>query len=262
MGERTPSETVADRLKKVLDGRSPWIWGKRVQLNDGAIGRMLKNGLPDPVRLIPAMHIENLSLNWLLDGAGAPYMYWSPLSDIEAANAISQRLHGDDAAEVLIVHCAAGFTPVVHTTKEAAAPKGGKYSYRAVTVMGGGVFGARTLQALAAASVTGKGSKGPRVRSLDIAEAGWRLLAHGHLGNYQLFGDEAKEGLFAQSKPEVSEAELASYAVPSRYGQVAEPAATWVSSQQRELLHLFADLSDTDQLAALRMVRGLHHPLD
>lgn len=264
MGEGAPIESVADRLKKVLDGRSPWIWGKRVQLNDGAIGRLLKNSLPDPERLIPAMHIENLSLNWLLDGMGSPYLHWSPLSDAEAAEAITRHLYADDNAEILIAHCSEGFTPVLHTTREAEVPKGGAYSYRAVTIVSGGVFGPCTLKALASASIKREGSKGPSVRSLDIPEAGWRLLAHGYLGNYPLFGDETKEGLYAQSKPEVGAADLANYIVPSktRLGQVSEPAATWLSSQQRELHYMFDGLSEADQVAALRMIRGLRYPVE
>ena len=268
MGEVAPIESVADRLRRVLDGRSPWKWGARVGLSDGTIGRMMKGSLPDPEKLIPAMRIENLSMNWLLDGMGAPHPMWAPISDAEAAKYIDQHLHEDIDAEVLIVHSKEGFTPVMHSMAHVES-KSFQYDYRAVTLLGGGVFGRETLQKLNQCASKSRRDGRCRVRSVYMPEIGWRLLSHGQIGNYHLFGDETQgdqshDGIYQKSRPEVSPAELQNYVVQGKHslGQVTEPNSTWLSSAQREVNQLYEMLPEADQLAALRMLRGLRYPTE
>lgn len=259
VGEVAPEETIADRLEKLLDRRSPWKWGERVLLNDGTIGRMLKNKLPDPAALVPAIRIENLSLNWLLDGMGKPHPVAAPIDDAEASRWIRTTLDEDDSAEILLLYSDEGFTPVLHSAVQAEC-KAGKYTYRATTIIGGAAHGAATIDAIRRyAHPMASNPDGSRVRSVEIPGMAWRLLAWGYLGNNKLFGDTGQGGLYADSRAEIGAANQRPYSVVARNlrDEVADGPTLWLDETQREAQAAFAGLNPTDRAAALRMLKGL-----
>lgn len=62
------------RLEFVLDGRKRTPWGAALGLNKGTMGRIGKGHIPGPDLLIPIGRAERVSLSWLIDGAGAPFL--------------------------------------------------------------------------------------------------------------------------------------------------------------------------------------------
>lgn len=265
VGEYPPEESVAKRLERLLDGRSPWKWAEQVRLSSGAVSRMLKGSLPDPEKLVPAIYIENLSLSWLVDGIGHPFLVHSPVSEEEEARLVRQHMERDRAGELLVVYSPMGYTPVLHSLATGCDRSGREYSYRSVSIIGGGSHGPALADAIIECSAERiDGQPAGRVRSLRMIEAGWQLLAWGEMGNYKLFGDDLHSGFFAKSKPEVARIDLASYRIRSKtsLGQVRDSSQTWFDSSQREMNALFERLDAADQDAALRMLRGLSLPHD
>lgn len=257
VGQGPSEETISSRLERLLDGRSPWKWAERVQLNAGTIGRMLKNNkLPDPAALVPAMRIENLSLNWLLDGMGKPHPVAVPVDDAEATQWISSILDEDMSAEVLVVYCSQGFTPVLHARVQAES-KAGAYTYRSTTIIGGAP-GKNTIAAIqhyAEQYIDKRGET--RIRSIEVRDTIWHQLASGELGNYALFGEDGKGGLYAESRFEMGTTLPGSHLGGRK---VAEDRALWLDDTQRQAQAAFAALTPAERKIVLKMLHGLRSP--
>lgn len=258
MGERAAVESVAERLKWLLAGRSPWKWGERVLLSAGAIGRMLKGSLPDPEKLVPAMRVENLSLNWLVDGQGAPYVVAMPSSDREASTWIHEQMN-DSAAHLLLVYCAEGFTPVIHSRVEVMVPNVGTYEYEASTIIGGNVAGPEAIETMRRHALPTSRTIMARAKAVEVPRDIWHAIATGHASNYVLFGDDLKSGLarnawFCMNRqlPPGMQEEAAQYS--------AGQSMHWAPADVREMLQLFTSLGTSDRDAAIRMLRGLAKP--
>lgn len=268
MGERVPVETVSDRLRKVLgEDRSPWKWAEQVLLSDGAIGRLLKGSLPDPSKLIPAIRVENLSLNWLLDGHGAPFIVATLPSDAAAAELLDRVIGDEPDSGLLVAWCEQGFTVVVHTPV-IAEHAGKSYSYRQATIIGGAAPGPLTravVDRFAARSHNTWRKVGPylAVSQIYMPAPEWAALASGYMGNYALFGEGLVSGLALDADPYQTPGKRTDDAWPATQrpavGRIAEPAAAESFSPEMEaMIHTFRRLNSYDQHAALRMLKGLH----
>lgn len=63
-----------DRLETVAAGRKLTVWAKSLGLSSGTASRLSKGIAPGPEQLIPILKSENVSITWLLEGRGAPYI--------------------------------------------------------------------------------------------------------------------------------------------------------------------------------------------
>jgi hypothetical protein len=257
-----PAETISDRLRKVIGAnRSPWKWAEQVLLSAGAMGRLLKDGMPDPVKLVPAMRMENLSISWLLDGYGAPFVVAAPPTDHDAAQLLATILDDEPDSAVLVAWCEQGFSVVVHTP--VSAESGGKsYAYRQTTILGGAAPGVRTraiVEDFAARPQNTWRKVGPylSVSRIYMPPAEWAALASGYMGNRALFGDDLASGLALEADPYRPEATW-----PDRQrlvtGVAEPPPADTFGPEMDELIQTFRRLSSFDRHAALRMLKGLH----
>lgn len=273
VGEGVPVETISDRLRKVLgEDRSPWKWADQVLLSAGAIGRLLKDSVPDPAKLIPAIRFENLSLNWLLDGYGAPFVVAAPPTDQAAAQLLATMLEDEPDSAVLQAWCEQGFSVVVHTPV-IAEHAGKSYAYRQTTIVGGGAPGAMTrgvVDSFAKRQHNTWRKVGPYLAASQIYMPApeWAALASGYMGNYALFGEGLVGGLAIDADPYQSRSEPAgqgewSDPPTAPVQRVAEPPAASSDAfapDMEDLVKTFRRLNTFDRYAALRMIKGLHSP--
>lgn len=252
--ELVPNNPLAERLQLVLQGRPLSTWSKRVGLSSGTASRLWAGSAPDPLKLIPAIRIENLSLSWLLDGIGAPFIVQTVLSDSHAAAVIDERLREDAQAQVLVVQQRRSFTPIIYSPVTEATVAGFGYRYHRVQIIGGDVcqHQCRDLLARYAAQFNQKGRvRISRFRGYDTFQ---QPLSLGNVGNYSIFGDEEKSSLVDASEPLNWPLE----AEPDFSGsQVNDVRLYTMSPAQIELQDAFSQLVGEDQGTAIRILRGL-----
>lgn len=267
VGEGVPVETISDRLRKVLgEERSPWKWAEQVLLSAGAISRLLKDGVPDPAKLIPAIHVENLSLTWLLDGYGAPFIVAAPPTDRASAQLLDTVLADEPDSAVLVAWSDHGYTVVVHTPV-IAEHAGKSYSYRQTTILGGAAPGLRTravVDTFAARQHNTWRKVGPYLAASQIylPTPEWAALASGYMGNYAIFGEGLVSGLAIDADP------YQSPSTPAGQGHWSDPqpatgngvADDAFGPEMDDLVKTFSRLNSYDRHAALRMLKGLHSP--
>lgn len=234
------TDGLRERIDLVLRGRKPYQWGESVRLNKGAIGRLLKGQFPDPETLVPMCRIENLSLTWLLDGLGAPYLVSYPVSDQEAANGVRECF--DDGMAGVLVVSELGVTPVMHVIVRKEPPKIRPYSYTCVQILGGIQPGPLTMAVFR--------DHWRRSSQLEIDAERWTRLATGHMSTTELFGWEAEPGGLFGARAR----DLDSTLRAPKLG-VRESAARYlVDSALTEKFHA---LSLEDKRVLLRMIEGL-----
>jgi hypothetical protein len=80
-------KNLLSRTELLLAGRDKHPWGKRIGLSGRMVTRLFNFGeIPGPEYLIAIAKAENVCLNWLLTGAGAPYIVYCAQSDGEVAS--------------------------------------------------------------------------------------------------------------------------------------------------------------------------------
>jgi len=265
VGEGVPVETISDRLRKVLgEERSPWKWAEQVLLSTGAISRLLKDSVPDPAKLIPAIRVENLSLTWLLDGYGAPFIVAALPTDRAAAQLLDTMLADEPDSAVLVAWSDHGYTVVVHTPV-IAEHAGKSYSYRQTNILGGAAPGPQTravVDAFAARQHNTWRKVGPYLAASQIylPTPEWAALASGYMGNYALFGEDLIGGLAIDADPYQSQIQ------PAGQGHWSDPRPATANGvtedsfgpEMDDLVKTFSRLNSYDRHAALRMLKGLH----
>jgi hypothetical protein len=235
--------SVAGRVADVLRGRAPFRWATWVGLSNGTMSRLKEGGLPDPEKLAPACRAENLSLTWLVDGLGAPYLVHVVTNEDDAAHAIEQLL-GEEAWSVLLVACRTRATIVLHQ-QASIELKRGRCDYTATAIVSG------CYDASAVVRTIGGNGLPPRIVHFDQAQ--WWRLATGHMSATELFGWPDEPGGLARlaraydPADDVVDIGKALNAVreypPARYDD--------------ELVRLANALEPADREVVLRMLRGL-----
>ena len=168
--------SFAARLEQLLEGRKPYPWGQALGISRGSINRMLQGEPPGPELLIPIQRAENVSLSWLLDGQGAPYMVTRCHDDGECAMLLAQWLEEDWACWWLdsgITRALVLRLPAMMTVK------GMPVAYHALEVLSGplGTLCQKLLQ-------------GRETRRLHLASNVLEALDAGQIGAWQMFGDD------------------------------------------------------------------------
>lgn len=258
MGHDARPSNVTERLDLVLRGRSAWKWAESVHLSSGALSRMLKGSFPDPEKLVPACRVENLSLTWLIEGRGTPFCVACPASDAQAIEVVQAALHDDPEADVLIGYCDDGYTVIVHAPVYAQTSTGKPYEYKATTIVGGCVAGARLAAWLN--DITRQKRFHKHHLAVQMERPDWSRLASGHMGNFEIFGDYGNGGIFGAAShghmPYIT-ADFGRHTVRDGDGDTA-----WTTPREREDLAILRELSEADRDAATRMLRGLQKPRD
>lgn len=272
-GEGTEA-AIAQRLERILAGRQPYPWAKTVAMSRGAMQRLLRGSFPDPVKLVPACRVENLSLSWFVGNIGQPYLVHAHATDDAAAHTMRTLLSDEPGWHIFVMRSTCGWMPILHRYCESETAEGVRYSYRAVEVIAGPAGEATAQVLVAPPSDVHYLEKSVGQQSIDLDAAGrttytnvpedlYRQVAAGEIGTYAIFGTDAQPGGFAAR---ANHALTAGY--PDEWKQrfalvwpsVHETdAVSWLKPQQRELLAEYAKLNEQDRDTVLRMIRNLSH---
>lgn len=80
------SEEFKKRMELILDGRKITPWGESIGLNKGTTGRMRSGLTPGHQILNLVQKVENVSIGWLVDGVGDPFLIHHEDNDRAMAN--------------------------------------------------------------------------------------------------------------------------------------------------------------------------------
>ena len=232
---------LADRIDTMLCGRKIHAWGKAIGLSRSVL-QALKNGkLPGADKLGPIIRSENLSLSWLLEGIGKPYLINSCGSDEECSELITELLQEQWQRVYLLTDGAQ--VAAVLTQPGGYDYSGVNYLYTIVEVVCG-VLGQQTL------SIIQQQVAPQSLHYLRISSNAMRQLTRGQLGTYKLLN--APEALLKQTPSQEDDTGAAILE------HVAEPATPYhgggeVSSDELATIEDLRQL-ERDNLAHIRAV--------
>lgn len=232
---------IAARFNFLLRGRKASPWGEWVGLSQGTISRLKKGALPNPEKLSVACRAENLSLTWLLEGIGAPYIVHSVASTEEGVAHVRMQIDDESSWRPLLVIAPAGRSIVLHQPGQADTDDG-VCDYRIAVIIGG------QYDALRVAALLGVDSD-PILSAIEIENEAWHRLATGYMSATELFGWRSEPGLFETAR-HAGLYELAGRSVDAF--RVREADAVY-----DEAATLLATLSAEERATVLRMLRGL-----
>lgn len=185
---RLPKNPVPPAWERILQGRefSPFLESIGLDTGSGA-SRLREGKFPDPQILIPAIRLERISLSWLVDGQGTPFMVLPIFNDADAANIITNLLEDEPNQTVTLVRTEFSSKQTVVFTQPAQLVRGRHtFDYTAVEVLGGNIGN----QALKAIVDHARG----KLRLLHIAPASFVALTTGQMGNVPLIGWSRQPG--------------------------------------------------------------------
>lgn len=242
-GERS----VSDRFTRVLRGRTPSRWANWLGISQGTLSRLKAGELPDPEKLTAACRAENLSLSWLLDGLGTPYLVNIAIDHRDAVRSLEQ-LFDDEVWFVLLVTAGQAATIVLHQSASVVL-KDGSCEYRASVVLGGCYDAHSAVEQLGLLTDFSR-----PVQSLEVTAEQRARLAAGYMAATELFGWRDEPGGLAAAAityaPVMSPAEM-TFAMAS----VREPLADYGDAAEAE--RLMRELPEQHRPTVLQMLRGL-----
>lgn len=134
-----------DRINFILNGRKITPWAKSLGLSNGDVTRIKAGRVPGPEKLVPICRAENVSLSWLLEGVGEPYMVHHTYSDEETADLVNEHLIDEQWNVQLLRHDS---WPAVVLTQPATMLVGkNEVAYTAIEIIAGPV-GEETFELL------------------------------------------------------------------------------------------------------------------
>lgn len=194
-GPPTGDSGLGNRLLILLQGRKMTPWAEAVGLSAAMGHRLTKGTIPHAESLVPVVWIERVSISWLLDGAGTPFMVLPAASDEDAAHLLSMLLGDEPNQTVTLVGSERGAGVVVVLTQPAQVSRGDTtLDYTAVQVVSG------PIDTLAARAI-GEHAHG-HTKILTLPPDQLAALATGKMGNVPLVGwARAPGGLLDQAEP-------------------------------------------------------------
>lgn len=255
---RFGQSSVSERFARVLGDRTASRWANWVGLSQGTLSRLKAGELPDPEKLTAACRAENLSLTWLLDGMGAPYLVNVATDQRDAVGALEE-LFDDEAWSVLVVAAGEAATIVLHQPASVVL-KGGTCDYTATVVLGGCYDAERVLDQLRLFAEFQR-----PMYYLETTFENRARLATGYMAATELFGwRDAPGGLFGGARiyhPPLSVDQLAMADVRQSealaFG-VRESQADYRDALEAE--RIFRGLPPDQRSTVLQMLRGLEKP--
>lgn len=247
---RSPKNPIPPTWERILQGRdfSPFLASVGLDTGSGAT-RLREGKFPDPQILIPAIRLERISLSWLVDERGAPFMVMPTVSDEDAASLIATLLQDEPTQTVTLVRTTAAGKHAVILTQPAQLVRGRHvFDYIAVEVLSGPI-GPLALEAIAQ-NATGK------LRVLYMEQEGFTALATGQMGNVPLIGWARQPGGLLDTAIPIEANVLTHNA--NRVAQDQAPYfALPLDADTHELGSIFKNLDPTTRATILTMIRAL-----
>lgn len=241
-----------ERLEFLLCGRKIHPWAASLGVSKGAAENMSKGNIPGPEILNAIMCKENISLSWLIDGKGAPYLI--DLCSSETEFAATLKMHFTDFHwDVMLVHD--GFRIVVMLSKPAEYDYKGKiinyHLYELIT----GPFGLQVSEYLKSFHEKQAFARGDLIHGSfnewgesKIDKESLTKIIKGQLGPNQMYGDNDKlDAAFQWSyinspEPVIREIEL-------NYQNQASRKATDISKELlRAVISLVEETAQDEQI--------------
>ncbi len=190
----TPS-TFSARLKLVLGNRKPTPWSENLLIPSGTMSRMFKgDGVPPTYETLAKItRTENVSLSWLIEGVGSPYLIALVPDDAELTGEVETRLQEEPSWRIDVL-TDGQLLIVVLSQPAQIVEKRGNIEYIAVDVFGG-VVAPKVMDMLARYGQRVTMKKWPRERLIPGLRLG--------LGTFQLLGDAhdgKRTGLLADGR--------------------------------------------------------------
>lgn len=224
------------RMQRIADGRAITTWANSLGWNNATMGRVKKGHIPGPDLLTPLCRIENVSLNWLLEGRGTPYLVYPCADDDDAAQYLDTLLI--DEPSWALYWLSDGLRHAVVLTQPAGLGEGDKrINYTAVEIVVG-PLGAQTRQRAA--------QHDPQW--IQLPPARLYQLETGQIGSHALL--KADGGLLLNEKNNNKTFEAA----------VAEQPASY-NVRERTLIERWRQLGPEDQDRLESITHALEQPL-
>jgi hypothetical protein len=249
----------ADRLLQVLADRKKHPWGQALGISNAVITTMFRGQIPTFEALSAIQRCENVSLDWLLRGHGAPYLVHREPSDACAAAYLRRRVADEPAQRVHLLADGVRLAivldrPAGYTIRDRAV------EYRDVEVIAEPCGGAT---AAALADLLGD-IPGP-AHLVDVPPVELDAVIAGERGTYALFGDDARRGLLAEVTPVATRTELWEYLEARGFSQraVAEPSERYgareevLAIEEAVLLASYRRMPADDRARLLRIADAL-----
>ena len=177
------------RLKLMLDGRPLTGWGKQNKLSGGTISRISGGGVPGHQILNLIQKIENVSIGWLVDGIGRPFIVHDEFSDEQTAGYLATLLE-EQGWRLYFVTDQTNMALVCTLPAEIEFKKN-RVRYTAVEIICG-QYGAETQAVL---------NGFDNIYLLKIDRETLTSLCRGEIGTHRLVGNDECTGLLAQAQP-------------------------------------------------------------
>ncbi len=178
-------KTISNRLKDVLGGRKATPWGKKMGLNATTISGIFSGKQPGAEILRCIAKTENLSVTWLLEGKGAPYLVDACPSAEVFADRVAAHIEDQIWNEVHLLNAPNGLT-VIFCGPAQYDYKGTSVQYQTVEIVTGPVSEALIEHLEQSPLPTWKYS---------LQEGSAEQIASGQVGTFGLFGDGRSEGI-------------------------------------------------------------------
>lgn len=240
-----PPATYAQRFQTLLQSRSIPAWAETVGIATTTVYRLAKGQFPDLAKLIPMVRVERVSLSWLTDGRGAPFLVTATMSDAETAEVLAATLH-DEPDQALTLICTDQGEPkaAVLTQPAAFLHQDTWIKYTAVQVISGPI----ATGSIAAIAQHSSGT----LKRLTMTRGQIGDLSSGQMGNVPLIGWAKEPGGMLDTANTMPRASLAG-------GEVKEDSAAYTLTDPdlQDATDILQSLSPTERRTVLTMLRAL-----
>ncbi len=175
----------SNRAGQVLGSRKQHTWGAAVGLSKPSVVDFFAGRVPRMETLSRIAHIERVSLTWLSDGVGAPFL----VSELAEPSPVLELIEaGADAA--LLLHDGSGLCIALRTPIQKTYPRRKDAAPVTLSYPEWVVFDVHCAYSAAVAPLLGaltQGSLDVRVAACTAGEL--ESIQQGRVGNWDLFGD-------------------------------------------------------------------------
>ena len=187
-------ESFLDRLNFLLCGRAVSTWATGLGFGNAIADRMRAGRPPAAESLTAITRAENVSLTWLLEGRGKPFLVNKVETDAEGAELIESLLRDEPDWVAIVATCGPRYAVVLTQPGQFQKPKGPWVKYRIVEILSG-PLGALTLEKI----VRLRGGP-PGTLQRELPPEIFSGLCGGTIGTYGLLGDVKHPGVLADAQ--------------------------------------------------------------
>ena len=234
------------RLRMLLSGRKIHSWGDKIGLTKTILTRMNKGIMPGADKLTPAIRTENLSLSWLIDGIGSPYLVNHCTSDEDCCATLDEFYI--EKWNTYLLLCGQEKT-IVLTQPGSYEINDDPYQYTIIEVLAGEVD-EMTLQRI------GETANGKNIFCKDVSSETMKQLAKGQIGTYQLL--HSKDAILKDVLPviDISAPEYKRY-LECAESQSEYNATNGVSSEEMTTIKNLRSLDSQNLMHIKAVIRSL-----